>query len=157
MYGPVVRLRVRPRDVVSVSDVVQAVGMYREGMSLSQAVSIALAAALETLRQAHIIPDRSGVEYQDVLRRYRTTDKNSRRLAMSISKELEEMKMKIDISPIPLAVGDMRARFHELASRMPDLSEEEMKEFQELGLRLFPDPDLDHRPIGRDHRPIGRE
>ena len=145
MYGPVVRLRVRPRDVVSVSDIVEMVGMYKPGMSLSQAVAVALAAALETLRQAHIIPDRSGVEYQEVVRKYTTTAKNDRRLALAVAREIEDKRMKMDASPLPIGVGRVHERFRELAAKMPNLSDEEMQEFKELGLRLFPDPDLDQQ------------
>ncbi len=64
--GQVARIRISPTDLMSVVDVVEAIGMRQPGMSFSSMVSIALSSCLESLRQSDIIPVREGYEYNDI-------------------------------------------------------------------------------------------
>lgn len=68
--GQVVRLRVNPKDCVSVLDVMSKSGIDISKMSYSSIVSLALSAMLQGLRNGGTIPDRDGFEYQEMMEPY---------------------------------------------------------------------------------------
>lgn len=78
-YGEVIRIRVSPQDVMAAIDIVDELGLYIHGMSLSQCVSVALKAVFESCRHTKLIPTRDGFEYSAMLSRYpRGTEVNIR-------------------------------------------------------------------------------
>lgn len=68
--GQVVRIRVNPKDCVSVLDVMKAGGIDISKMSYSSIVSLALSAMLQGLRDGGTIPDRDGFEYAEMMEPY---------------------------------------------------------------------------------------
>lgn len=66
--GFVARIRVNPRDCLSVLDIVQSSGINTEGMSFSALTSLAMACMLEALRKAKTIPDNDGFNYEQRMR-----------------------------------------------------------------------------------------
>lgn len=68
--GQVVRIRVNPKDCVSVLDVLRVAGVNTKGMSYSSIVSLAMSALLQGLRDAKTIPDRDGFEYLQMMEPY---------------------------------------------------------------------------------------
>lgn len=83
MPGEVVKIRVNPRDCMSVVDVIKNTGLLTEGMSLPVAVSLTLSALLESARQAKLIPEREGFEYTEVMRPFSNKTRNPRKLAIT--------------------------------------------------------------------------
>lgn len=81
--GEVVRIRVNPRDCMSVADVCAAVGVNWPGMSFSQACSVAFSALLETMRDAGTIPRREGFEFSEVMANYKFKQRTGRKLALT--------------------------------------------------------------------------
>ena len=83
--GRVVSIRLNPRDCLAVIDVVEKLSLNIRGMSFSQAVSIALASAMESLRQAGAIPERDGFEFTEMMQRYPAVTKGARGQALRIT------------------------------------------------------------------------
>lgn len=65
--GRVVRIRVNPKDVMSILDAMKVLGLDVKFFSLDNCTRIVLSALLEGARQQHILPDREGFEYQKML------------------------------------------------------------------------------------------
>ena len=69
--GRVVRLRVNPRDAMSIVDVLDKVELSPTNMSFDQACSMVLATLLESARTANLIPrEREGFEYTEMMQRF---------------------------------------------------------------------------------------
>lgn len=81
--GEVVRIRVNPRDCMSVVDVINNTGMYTGGMSFPMAVSLVLSSLLESARQAKLIPERDGFEYSEVMQPFSNKATGPRKLAIT--------------------------------------------------------------------------
>ena len=71
--GRIARIRINPRDCMSIVDMLDAAGLYQPNMSFAHAVSIALGSALETFRQHEVIPTRDGFEYLERMARFPDT------------------------------------------------------------------------------------
>lgn len=56
--GRVARIRLNPKDCMSIVDVLNRLDLHPSGMSFSQGVSIVLSSLLESLRQNNVIPRR---------------------------------------------------------------------------------------------------
>jgi hypothetical protein len=81
--GQVVRIRVNPKDCMSVLDVMEVTGMQTQGMSFSAIVSLALSSAMEGLRQQGVIPTRTGFEFSDMMSVYLRGSSQGRKVAMT--------------------------------------------------------------------------
>lgn len=68
--GFVARIRVNPKDCLSILDVVQGSGLNIEGMSFSAITSLATACMLEALRKANAIPHNDGFDFEQRMRPY---------------------------------------------------------------------------------------
>jgi len=66
-YGEVTRIRLSPENVMGCIDVCKTSGVYVEGMSLAQVVSLALAGLLDGHRAIGMIPTRDGFEYSEMV------------------------------------------------------------------------------------------
>lgn len=61
--GFVARIRVNPKDCLSLLDIVQGSGLNVEGMSFSAITSLAMTCMIEAFRKAKTIPDNDGFDY----------------------------------------------------------------------------------------------
>lgn len=77
--GHVAQVRINPKDCMSVIDVVKTAGVWTEGMSFAQMVSLALSSAMETFRQSKFIPERDGFEYLEMMERYMGESKSTKK------------------------------------------------------------------------------
>jgi hypothetical protein len=64
--GSVVRIRVNPKDTMSVIDLVKRSGLDITGMSFPTMVSLALSASMNTMRENGHLPTRDGFEYAEM-------------------------------------------------------------------------------------------
>jgi hypothetical protein len=81
--GEVVRIRVNPRDMMSVVDVVETLGFNYTGMSFSAACAITLSSVLELLRSTGNIPNRDGFEFEDRLKPFELKSRTKRKLQIT--------------------------------------------------------------------------
>src|SRR3990167_11030885 len=81
--GEVVTIRVNPRDCISVTDVVERLGIYPQGMSFSSAVAISLSSMLEFMREHKVIPVRDGFEYGERMSPFSLKSRTSRKLSIN--------------------------------------------------------------------------
>lgn len=81
--GDVVRIRVNPRDSMSVADLVNKIGFNYTGMSFSQACAIALSSLLETMRSAGHLPERDGFEYDELMKPFGLRQRTARKHAIT--------------------------------------------------------------------------
>lgn len=63
--GFVARIRVNPRDCLSILDVVAKGGIDTSGMSFSAISSLAVSCMLESLRKGNVIPDNDGFDFAE--------------------------------------------------------------------------------------------
>lgn len=93
--GSVASIRVNPRDSMSVVDVIKSTGMYVEGMSFPQMVSLALSGCLQALRDNKVIPDRQGFEYNEVMEGILNSGRGGKKLILAdrIHKQGSEFKV----------------------------------------------------------------
>ena len=92
-HGEVVRIRVSPPDVMAAIDVVDTLGLYIHGMSLSQCISVALKVTLESCRHSKLIETREGWEYVQMLKRFPQSREESIKVKgrqIAITKAFEE-------------------------------------------------------------------
>jgi len=79
--GMVVRIRVNPRDCLSILDVVR--GENLQGMSFSAITSLAVSCMLEHLRQQEIIPRNAGFDYKERMAPYEEGKSTSNKRAIT--------------------------------------------------------------------------
>ena len=143
--GRVVSIRVNPADCISVVDVLREVDALVPGMSFSQAVSVALSSALETLRQGGVLPRRAGFEYDEVMQQFPAALRRNGR-AMKIT---ESMQLAQGEHPgRAMSAGDAaarkrRLRWQELAFKVQageigNMSDEELVEYSNLSAEFQP-------------------
>lgn len=140
--GRVVRIRINPKDCLSVADIVDKAQIYTNGMSFSQVVSLALSSMLEAYRQGALIPVRDGFEYTKMMARFGDNPKVDRGRKLAITQAIQ-MAGSEAVTPIPVVsvtagaqtVAQRRAeiRLRELAMRKEaeplNWSEEDEAEF----------------------------
>ena len=63
--GVVARIRVNPRDCLSILDILQSNGIDIQGMSFSAITSLAMTCMLESLRKGEVIPRNDGFDYNE--------------------------------------------------------------------------------------------
>lgn len=68
--GQVIRIRVSPRDCLSILDVVQVAGVNIQGMSFAAIGSLTLSSMLESLRKQGTIPCNDGFDYAQRMASY---------------------------------------------------------------------------------------
>ena len=68
--GLVARVRVNPRDCLSILDVVQSSGIDIQGMSFSAITSLTISCMLESLRKQQVIPRNVGFDYMERMSPY---------------------------------------------------------------------------------------
>lgn len=94
--GSVASIRVNPRDSMSVVDIVKSTGMYVEGMSFPQMVSLALSGCLQALRDNGVIPDRQGFEYQEVMKGILNSGHGGKKLIIANRIHKQGSEFKVD-------------------------------------------------------------
>jgi hypothetical protein len=149
--GRVVTTRINPRDCMSIADVLDRAGVYTQGMSFAQAVSLALGSVLEMCRQQGILPTRDGFEYEEMMKRFTHNPKVDMARKLAITSTIGSMGSEIKIpppaQPAPVLTPDMKrkeVRWNELAMRQQltpeNWSEEDDAEYkilcQELGIKV---------------------
>jgi len=137
--GRVVSIRVNPTDCMAVVDLVDKIGLHIPGMSFSQAVSIALSSAMESLRRAGAIPTRDGFEFSEMMQKYPNFNKGSKGKALDIARTFADLGSSFrPPSAVPESPAYNRAkiRFEELRAKAkadPDnMSAEEFGEYSAL-------------------------
>lgn len=94
--GTVVSIRVNPTDCMAVVDLVNKVGVYQAGMSFSSAVSAALASALQSLRDAGLLPERIGFEYNELMAQF-PKERSARKLAIERSLHIDSDTVRASV------------------------------------------------------------
>lgn len=85
--GVVVQIRVPPADVMTCIDLARGAGLYMQGMSLPQVVSVALRGLCEHARNTGHAPTRDGFEFDRMTAPFVHAGPHSRKMA--ITKEME--------------------------------------------------------------------
>lgn len=98
--GRVVRLRISPKDCMSVDDIVRKVHMFTPGMSFSQAASITLAALIETFRKQGHVPIRDGFEFTEMMNAY-PKDQYAKRRQIDITRTIDQAGSEIEMPVMP--------------------------------------------------------
>lgn len=115
--GRVVQIRVNPKDCMAVVDVIQAARMHFTGMSFAQAVSTALACAMESFRQNNIVPTRDGFEYTAMMEPFPDNTTERKKLYFKVQTNLDRFSGENSKFP----VRDLRAPTEEeIRSSFPD-------------------------------------
>lgn len=146
--GRVVSVRVNPTDCLAVDDVVQKIGLYVPGMSFSQAVSIALAASMETFRKGGFIAVRDGFEYSQLMGKYPA--EASRKRQYDINRAVDNVGSNISMPYVPSPprvpnpddkeTRNQRIRFaelqHKLESAAESMDAEDHTEYARLAVKF---------------------
>lgn len=129
--GTVTRIRVNPKDCISVLDVIEAAGIPNNGMSFAQQVSLALASLLESARKAQLIPEPDTFEYLNRMQPYMGNARNGQKAVLS--KHLNSMGALVQAPALPQSLPPSTT--HHIHAE-PVLSDEEQLERKELGRQL---------------------
>ena len=139
--GRVTTIRVNPRDCMSIVDTVDKLGLYSPGMSFAQAVSIALASAMESFRKHEIVPNRTGFEYSQMMEKYPSDNTVTRGRKLAITEAISLHKESVQV---PAAVPgqstfakEERLAFLVETSNTRELTPEEDMEFIKLNKEIF--------------------
>lgn len=103
--GRVVYIRVNPKDCMSCIDVCQKVATVTKGMSYAQLVSMALATLLETMRANHVIPNRDGFEYNEMMQPW-SDGKGNTKLKVQLNKAVELQGSEFIVPILPIGQED---------------------------------------------------
>lgn len=147
--GKVVRIRVSPADCMAVCDIVERLGGLPPGTSFAQAVSLALASAMQTLREHSVVPTREGYEFSQLMAKYPMGDsREARRRALEITSTLKLANPGHVVRPVAPAPHTNRppvgmARYEELAFKLSNdslnMTDAERDELSDLTQKLFPE------------------
>lgn len=127
-HGETVHIRLNPEDVMGCIDVCKVSDVVIPGMSLAQAVRLALSGLLESARKGSIIPRRDGYEYDEMIRPFMQGGRNGRKLQISKTIELAEInRVQSDIpSSIvnipPAATSARNVKLRRLGPRIDELN-----------------------------------
>lgn len=146
--GEVVRIRVNPKDMMGVVDVVRTLGFNYHGMTFSQATSIAFSAMLNMLRETGSIPTRDGFEFSDMIQPFTIKPESRRNLNLAKPLTLAEStqpttKASSKLVPNPSYSKEQRQakfRLEELAIKRESgeiMSEEDEAEWTRLITLLY--------------------
>lgn len=103
--GRVIRMRVNPRDCISVADVIELLGLKPELLTFDSACRIVLSALLESARQSGRIPDREGFEFTQFMQRFELHS-NDRTKKYNVGELLGKIEL---VKPLP-GISQERAR-----------------------------------------------
>lgn len=142
--GRAVYIRVSPKDCMAVVDVLRQIDLLPRGMSFAQAVSLALSSAFEGLRQAGIIPTRTGFEFTDMMVHFPPDRKIDRMRKLDVTNAISGAGDFTAPSIIPETAERKRKRlrYEELKFKREtdpvNMSEVEMEEFRPLVDEFLP-------------------
>lgn len=124
--GEVVRIRVNPKDCLSVLDVLEAANINTRAMSFSQCVSLALGSLLETARHSKLIDEPDGFDFLNRMRPFKTAVSASHKKKLEITGAMQELGSRIHAP----AIGDDMA--HETAVLEPEVITAEQRRARSL-------------------------
>ena len=116
--GLVISIRVNPKDVMAVIDVLDYLGIPKANLSFAQATKLVLASALESFRQQGIVPNRSGFEYSKMIEPFEQQNFNSRGAKLKSAKMLRQPG--VEVRPVVEETPERkkrRVRYEELLFR----------------------------------------
>lgn len=145
--GMVVRIRVSPKDCMSLVDAAQALGIQSTQYSMSALTSLVLSSLLEVQRKAGTVPTRSGFEYLSMMEPY-TNRKGVIRQKMTDALYKGQLQGAVGGLPrltapvVEAAIGDktteeLMAEFQELHERWETLTDLEVSRYNDLNALLF--------------------
>ena len=144
--GMVVRIRVAPKDCMSIIDAAQLLGIDARQYSMSALTSLVLGSLLDVQRRAGTVPTRSGFEYLSMMEPY-TNRKGATRQKMTEALYKGQLQGAIGAlsQPAPVAAAtpegktteELMAEFQELHERWETLTAAETVRYNELNTLLF--------------------
>lgn len=144
--GMVVRLRVSPKDCMSIIDAAQTLGIRYEQYSMAALTSLVLSSLLEVQRRAGTVPTRSGFEYLSMMEPY-TNRKGVTRQKMTDALYKGQIQGAIGglAQPTPIAeevangktTEELMEEFKELHERWETLTADEVRRYNDLNALLF--------------------
>ena len=146
--GMVVRIRVAPKDCMSIVDAAQVLGIQSEQYSMSALTSLVLSSLLEVQRKAGTVPTRSGFEYLSMMEPY-TNRKGVTRQKMTDALYKGQLQGAVGglaevttaVDPIGVAsdktTEELMAEFQELHERWETLTAVEVSRYNDLNVLLF--------------------
>lgn len=146
--GMVVRLRVAPKDCMSIIDAAQTLGIQPTQYSMSALTSLVLSSLLEVQRKAGTVPTRSGFEYLSMMEPY-TNRKGVTRQKMTdalykgqLQGAIGGLSQPAPITPISATAEgktteELMVEFKELHERWETLTAAEMTRYNDLNALLF--------------------
>lgn len=144
--GMVVRIRVSPKDCMSIIDAAQVLGIQPTQYSMSALTSLVLSSLLEVQRKAGTVPTRSGFEYLSMMEPY-TNRKGVTRQKMTDALYKGQLQGAVGglAQPTPVTVTtsegktteELMVEFKELHERWETLTAEEVRRYNDLNELLF--------------------
>lgn len=144
--GMVVRIRVSPKDCMSIIDAAQALGIQPTQYSMSALTSLVLSSLLEVQRKAGTVPTRSGFEYLSMMEPY-TNRKGVTRQKMTDALYKGQLQGAVSglSQPAPImatiaegkTTEELMAEFQELHERWETLTAVEVSRYNDLNVLLF--------------------
>lgn len=112
--GEVVKIRVRPTDVLTILDVLDYARVPREKMSIAMTVSRFVAICAEQWRSAGVLPERSGGEYNEMLEPYRGRQGQRSRVLTAHGINRDDVLAEIHDQPrVPSIPMKLKGKFSE--------------------------------------------
>ena len=138
--GMVVRMRISPRDCMSILDAAEAAGMKAEEFSFSALSSIVMSSILEGLRRNNTIPHRDGFEYLRMMEPF-LNKKGAARQHMTAALYGKSVLPISQPSAMPTREEktheELVAEFEELHNRWESLTDLERDRYNSLNGLLF--------------------
>ncbi len=138
--GMVVRMRISPRDCMSILDAAEAAGMKADEFSFSALSSIVMSSILEGLRRSNTIPHRDGFEYLRMMQPF-LDKKGAARQHMTTALYGKPVMPISPPSAMPMREErtheELVAEFEELHNRWDDLTDLEKDRYNSLNSLLF--------------------
>ena len=146
--GMVVRIRVAPKDCMSIVDAAQTLGIQPTQYSMSALTSLVLSSLLEVQRKAGTVPIRSGFEYLSMMEPY-TNRKGATRQKMTDALYKGQLQGAASglSQPVAAAVAtattegktteELMEEFKELHERWETLTAVETTRYNDLNALLF--------------------
>ena len=100
--GEVVHIRVSPQDVMTAIDIIDLSQLNTLGMSLASVVKWAMVFAFESLRRNGTVPERTGFEYEQMVRRFSA----SRASKAAVGQALSMMEAQLQASDRGMKLPD---------------------------------------------------
>lgn len=146
--GMVVRIRVSPKDCMSIVDAAQVLGIQPTQYSMSALTSLVLSSLLEVQRKAGTVPTRSGFEYLSMMEPYtnrkgvtrqKMTDALYKGQLRGAASGLSQPASLIDVKEITegKTTEELMEEFKELHERWETLTAEEVRRYNDLNALLF--------------------